>query len=188
MARCDRAHTQGVRRAAGRVGPSSLGLRARACVRASERASEQRTPGPRRVVCARPAVRAAAGGCVCARGGSIGRPPARVGAGLAPRAGGECLAGSRGGDRKPWRPQCWVAGSVLGLASPGTAVAGPARPGDGQGGAAHSGPLAECGRGCAGAAASWGSGHCEERLPDPVRLGEKGPGGAVGDTEGRWDV
>ncbi|XP_032450585.1 UDP-GalNAc:beta-1,3-N-acetylgalactosaminyltransferase 1 isoform X2 [Lynx canadensis] len=87
MARCDRAHTQGVRRAAGRVGPSSLGLRARACVRASERASEQRTPGPRRVVCARPAVRAAAGGCVCARGGSIGRPPARVGAGLAPRAG-----------------------------------------------------------------------------------------------------
>ena len=50
---------------------------------------------------------------MCARGGSIGRPPARVGAGLAPRSGGECRAGSRGaigslGDPSAgWRARPW---------------------------------------------------------------------------------
>lgn len=61
---------------------------------------------------------------MCARGGSVGSPPAGVGAGFVPRAGGECQAGSLGAIRKPWRPQGWVAGLALGLASPWTALPG----------------------------------------------------------------
>lgn len=56
-------------------------------------------------------------------------------------------------------------------------AAGAAGPGGRQGGAAHSGPFPELGRGGAGAAAPRGSGLCDEQLPDPGDRGGRGPTG-----------
>lgn len=62
---------------------------ARACERASERGASR----PRRVVCARPAVRAAAGR-LRVRAGRERRAPARVGVGCAPHTAGMYLISS----------------------------------------------------------------------------------------------
>ncbi|XP_032691959.1 UDP-GalNAc:beta-1,3-N-acetylgalactosaminyltransferase 1 isoform X2 [Lontra canadensis] len=81
MARSNRARPGECARLRAEQGSARRGsVPAPACERA-------RGSGPPRVVCARPAVRAAAGGCVCARGGSVGRPPAGVGAGFVRCAG-----------------------------------------------------------------------------------------------------
>lgn len=97
------------------------------------------------------------GGCVCAQGGTVRRPPARsrvralrgrwAGHGLS----GRC--GSLGGahltaptPRVGWRAgrRAWALGPLRAAPSSGTTRAGAARPGGGQGGAAlPSGPLPE---------------------------------------------
>lgn len=152
-------------RAAGRVGPHSPGRGPRVCVHASERA---RGSGPRRVVCARPAV-----GRVRVRAERENRPPPALEL-AARRAQKVSERQGEWGGRRPCRRRGGLAGVVLGPTSAGTLLPPGRRDAGGEarqqkGGSAHSFALHwSVTRVAPQATAPLGWGLRNEHLLDPV--------------------